>query len=73
MNNLEKLVLKIVADNPNGINHVGLVRACLERGYRHPNENFSYDLMQTVKDLARQERLVKSEETRVIQLGRCAS
>lgn len=68
--NLLKLVPEIVAENPTGINHVELLKACLERGYVHPRPNFSHDLMVVVKGLARHGILVKSEETRLIQLGR---
>lgn len=66
MKTLQKLILDVVKNHPEGVTHVQLVRFVLESGYRHSTGNLSEDLMATVRILRKEGSIKKNRETRKI-------
>jgi hypothetical protein len=63
---LQKLILDVVKNHPEGITHAQLVRYVLQSGYRHSNGNLSEDLMSVVHSLRKEGIIKKNLETRKI-------
>jgi len=68
-NRLQILVLNIVWQHPDGINHAQIVRSVLQAGYRHTTGSLSADLMRIIKFMVRKGTIQKNSETRLVTPG----
>lgn len=59
MSKLQRAALGILGRNPNGLDHVGLVKALLNSGYQHKTNTLSEDLMREVKLLVKHGEIYK--------------
>lgn len=65
---LDFLIISVLADSPEGLDHVELVKTLLRNGYKYRGDStLSHDTQQTVKRMVREGLLEKNVETRKIK------
>ena len=66
---LQDVISSIMMENPQGLNHVQLVKAILETGYTSEDNTISEDVMTAVKRMIKKKMIHKNHETRIIKFN----